>query len=79
MDSAMMSTKFTRLDFLRLQPVSSMPQQMIFSNTASTVDRAAKAMNRKNRVPHRRPSAMLAKMLGRVMKIRLGPLVWSTP
>ena len=56
-----------------------MPQQMMFSNTASTVDRAAKAMNRKNRVPHRRPSAMLAKMLGRVMKIRLGPLVWSTP
>ena len=52
---------------------------MMFSNTASTVDRAAKAMNRKNRVPHRRPSAMLAKMLGRVMKIRLGPLVWSTP
>ena len=56
-----------------------MPQQMMFSNTASTVESAAKAMNRKNREPHRRPSAMLAKMLGRVMKIRLGPLVWSTP
>jgi len=74
-----MSTKFTRLDFLRLQPVSSMPQQMMFSNTASTVESAAKAMNRKNREPHNRPMAMLAKMLGRVMKIRLGPLVWSTP
>ena len=56
-----------------------MPQQMMFSNTASTVESAAKAMNRKNREPHNRPMAMLAKMLGRVMKIRLGPLVWSTP
>ena len=52
---------------------------MMFSNTASTVESAAKAMNRKNREPHNRPMAMLAKMLGRVMKIRLGPLVWSTP
>ena len=74
----MMSTRFTRLDFLRLQPVSSMPQQMIFSNTASTVDMAAKAMNKKNRLPHSRPMDILAKMLGRVIKIRLGPLVWST-
>ena len=49
--------------------------QMMFSNTASTVDRAANAMNRKNRLPHSRPSAMLAKILGRVMKIRLGPAV----
>ena len=44
-----------REDFLRLAPVSSMPQQMMFSNTASTVDNAANAMNRKNRLPHRRP------------------------
>ena len=71
----MMRNRLTRLDFLRVQPVSSMPQQMMFSNTASTVDRAAKAMNRKNRLPHSRPSAMLAKILGRVMKIRLGPAV----
>ena len=55
-----------------------MPQQMIFSNTASTVDMAAKAMNKKNRLPHSRPMDILAKMLGRVIKIRLGPLVWST-
>ena len=71
----MMRNRLTRLDFLRVQPVSSMPQQMMFSNTASTVDRAAKAMNRKNRLPHNLPSAMLAKILGRVMKIRLGPAV----
>ena len=75
----MMRNRLTKLDFLRVQPVSSMPQQMMFSNTASTVDRAANAMNRKNRLPHRRPIAILAKMLGRVMKMRLGPLVWSTP
>ena len=56
-----------------------MPQQMMFSKTASTVESAAKAMNRKNRLPHRRPIAIFAKMLGRVMKMRLGPLVWSTP
>ena len=79
MDSAAMRNRFTRLDFLREQPVSSMPQQMMFSKTASTVESAAKAMNRKNRLPHSRPIAMLAKMLGRVMKIRLGPAVWSTP
>ena len=41
--------------YFTLAPVSSIPQQMIFSNTASTVDRAANAMNRKNRLPHRRP------------------------
>ena len=56
-----------------------MPQQMMFSKTARTVERAAKAINRKNRLPHRRPIDILAKMLGRVMKMRLGPLVWSTP
>ena len=54
-DSTVIRNRFTREDFLRLAPVSSIPQQMIFSNTASTVDRAANAMNRKNRLPHRRP------------------------
>lgn len=51
---------------------------MMFSNTANTVDRAAKDINRKNRLPHTLPMGILAKILGRVIKIRLGPEVWST-
>ena len=74
-----MRNRLTQLDFLRSQCISSISQQMMFSNTASTVERAANAMNRKNRLPHSRPMAMLAKMLGRVIKMRLGPEVWSTP
>ena len=74
-----MSTRLTSADLRRVQPVSSMPQQMMFSNTASTVESAANAMNRKNRLPHTRPPDMCEKMLGRVMKMRLGPEVWSTP
>jgi hypothetical protein len=56
-----------------------MQQERMFSNTAMTVDRAAKAMNRKNRLPHSRPPAMRLKRLGRVMKISRGPLSALTP
>ena len=41
-----------------------MPQLMMFSNTARTVESAANDMNRKNRLPHRRPIAILAKNVG---------------
>ena len=55
-----------------------MPQLMMFSNTARTVESAANDMNRKNRLPHSLPIDMFAKIFGSVMKIRLGPEVWST-
>ena len=50
----------------------------MFSNTASTVDSAAKVMNRKNNAPHTLPWVMLLNTLGRVTKIRLGPESTST-
>ena len=37
----------------------------MFSNTAMTVEKLAKVMNRKNSVPHRRPPAMFVKTLGK--------------
>ena len=77
--SSRMPIRLTATAFLRLQPQRSMPKVMIFSNTAMTVDRAAKVRNTKNRVPHRRPSAISLKMLGRVTKIRLGPESGRTP
>ena len=63
---------------MRLQPKVSMHMAMMFSNTARTVEKLAKTMNRKNRVPHRRPPAMLTKTLGRVSKMRDGPWLGST-
>ena len=74
----MMAMAFTRLDFFRLQPVSSIPQEIIFSNTARMVEKAANDIKMKNRLPHSLPSGMWLKIFGSVMKIRLGPEVWST-
>ena len=68
-----------RQAFLRLQPDRSMVQDTMFSNTPSTVEKAAKLINTKNRLPHTRPRGMWLKILGRVMKIRLGPLSGCTP
>ena len=65
--------------FLRLHPVMSMAKDMIFSNTAITVDIAAKDINRKKKKPQIRPPAMALNTFGRVIKIKLGPLPASTP
>ena len=51
----------------------------MFSNTAMTVEKLAKHMNRKNSVPQMRPPAMFTKMLGRVTKMSPGPAPVSTP
>ena len=69
---------FTSAAFLRLQPERSMVQARMFSNTATMVEKEAKLMNRKNRVPHTRPAAMELNTLGRVMKISGGPLSTGT-
>ena len=45
----------------------------MFSNTASTVEKLAKIMNRKNSAPQTRPPAILTKTFGRVWKISDGP------
>ena len=78
MDNRIIRTMLIAAVFLRLQPVRSMQQDMMFSKTASTVENAANAMNTKNRLPHRRPPAMWLKMLGRVTKMRFGPLSGDT-
>ena len=67
------AARFTRVDFFLVQPNRSMPKQMIFSNTAMTVDRAAKLMNRKKSAPKIRPPAIWLKMLGRVTNTSPGP------
>ena len=74
-DSAIIRTRFTMPDFFLLHPVISIPQHMMFSKTARTVESAANDMNRKNRLPHNLPRPMFAKILGSVMNMRLGPEV----
>ena len=79
MERTRIRIRFTRTDFLRVQPQRSMPKLMIFSNTAMMVDRAAKLINTKNRVPQRRPPAIWLKIFGRVTKTSPGPSPGSTP
>src|SRR6056297_1100703 len=59
--------------FLRVQFHSSMVKAIRFSNTATTVVIAAKLMNRKKRVPHKRPPTILLKILGSTTTISPGP------
>ena len=47
---------FTPATFFRPAPVRSMPQEMMFSKTAKTVENAANARNTKNRLPTAGPS-----------------------
>ena len=57
------------LDFF----VRSIPQETIFSNTASTVENAANDMNIKKKLPQSIPSGILLKMFGNVINISAGP------
>ena len=68
-----------RTAFFLSQPKLSMQLASRFSNTAMTVEKLAKVMNRKNRAPHTRPPAILANTLGRVTKISCGPESGCTP
>ena len=62
-----------RLPLGRLQPKRSRVMARMFSHTASTVDMAAKTMNRKNSVPQTRPPGMLLNTVAMVLNSRLGP------
>ena len=53
-----------RMVFLRSQPVKSQMQEVMFSNTAMTVDIAAKSMNRKKRVPQNTAAAHSVEHVG---------------
>ena len=78
-DSAVISTRFTKQDFFLLQWNRSMPQEIMFSNTAKIVENAAKDIKTKNSVPQILPPAIPLNTLGRVMKIRFGPLSGLMP
>ena len=65
---------------LRLDhPSRSIANEIIFSNTATIVVNAAKVRNRKNNAAHALPPGICAKILGIVMKIKLGPAPGSMP
>ncbi len=66
-------------DFFLVKFHNSIVQAIIFSNTAMTVDNDAKAINRKNRAPQILPPVIDKKTLGKVIKMRLGPLSGFTP
>ena len=55
MERTITSTILASTAFLRSHPSSSMEKARMFSNTAITVDKAANAINRKNRAPHSLP------------------------
>ena len=75
----MIAIKLQITAFVRLHPVRSIANDMIFSKTAMIVDAAANNMQRKNKAPQIRPPLMELKIFGSVMKIRFGPLSGLTP
>ena len=77
-DRRMMAMAFTRLDFFRLQPVSSIPQEIIFSTTFRLEDCGEACSSSLCHLQLSLPSWLYLKIFGSVMKIRLGPEVWST-
>lgn len=68
-----MASPLTATLFFRLQPYRFIPKAMMFSNTAMTVDRAAKDRKMKNSIPQNRPPGIWTNRLGMVRKIREGP------
>lgn len=72
-DRMMMAAILQRTAFLRVHPVKSVANEMMFWNTAMMVEKAAKDINRKNSVPQILPPAIWLNTLGKVMKIRDGP------
>ena len=72
-ERTIISTRFTATAFPLFQLNKSMEKLMIFSNTAMIVDKAAKLINTKNRVPKILPPAIWLKILGRVTNTSPGP------
>ena len=78
-DNTRIRMQFMMQAFLLDKWNESMQLERIFSNTAITVEKLAKVMKRKKRLPHRMPPFMFTKTLGKVIKIRLGPEFTSMP
>ena len=69
----------TRAAFLRSLPNISIEKLTTFSNTPTMVERAAKYINRKNKLPQTLPRGSAVNTLGSVRNMRLGPLSGDTP
>ena len=78
-DNTRIRMQFMMQAFLLDKWNESMQLERMFSNTAITVEKLAKVMKRKKRLPHRMPPFMFTKTLGKVIKIRLGPEFTSMP
>ena len=78
-ESTSIKTQLIKQAFLRLILNISVKHAIIFSKTAKTVDIAAKLIKTKNNPPQSLPNGILLKIFGNVIKIRLGPLLTSTP
>ena len=74
----MSRTILNKTALLRFQPHRSIAKDRMFSNTAITVDSAAKDINRKNRAPQSLPPAIWLNTFGRVMNTSPGPAPGST-
>lgn len=65
-----MAMTLMMITFFLLALVRSVAKEMMFCNTAMTVEKDAKHMNRKNKEPQSLPPGMLLNTLGSVTKIR---------
>ena len=74
-----MPTKLTVNAFRRSQPNTSMLMLMIFSNTAITVDNAAKDINTKKSIPHNVPLGIWLNTFGSVINSSDGPASGRIP
>ena len=72
-------TAFIRAVFFLDHFHKSIHEDMMFSNTAITVEKAAKAMKMKKQLPQIRPPGIFAKIFGKVTKISFGPWSGLTP
>ena len=66
-------------DFFLFQPNISMLMEIIFSNTAITVESAANDMNIKNSTPHTLPPGIWLNTFGSVINKSDGPLSGLIP
>ena len=64
---------FIRAAFFLLQPSVSIQEDIMFSNTAITVENEANVINRKKSEPQILPPDMFTNTLGSVTKISPGP------
>ena len=77
-DNTRIRMQFMMQAFLLDKWNESMQLERMFSNTAITVEKLAKVMKRKKRLPHKMPPFMFTKTLGKVIKIRLGKIIADT-